>query len=591
MNTTVKLINYNELAPNNDITLSFNNSTEQYNFFNALSDFTHLPEATEFNYIRENTAINIAMSYNYALKYNYMMYSNDSGRWFYAHITQVNYVKPDVTQFVIETDVLQTYQFEYVLGECFISREHQDRWHLFNTLLHPTYNTNDEGLNYGSVYKSISETEVAPPADKILGGFTAWAEIIAKNKLSDTQIEVPAYVGGISTNLYIYYAPISLSPDGSYSDIDYTVNGELAIKSGGLNGISEDPDILSINILRFPPFDYNSTVNGTDINIQSNSTDSSLVEVDLDVGPGHVFSLVRIASSMKNIHTVGSIAKLASLLNKDLPKNIDLESKLNTNPYSYGILHMNDKQLIINNEYIEDTGLQLYYGKIYGIDSGDIFRADYLSREKSASTFINNKIPLRTDAWLQYQQRNSASLKSGLLTNVGQGIAGVGLGLGTVALSSNPVTLPFAAAIGGGALLNSGGQVARELQQRKNIKQTPDDVVKAGGNLFYNLPYNNLKHYYNNMTITEEYKQKLFNYFYYYGYKADVYKTPDTRSRYYFNHIKTLDTKIISDLPLNIIEELRVAYERGLTIYHVRDINNFNIETQKENAETALIGG
>ena len=42
--------------------------------------------------------------------------------------------------------------------------------------------------------------------------------------------------------------------------------------------------------------------------------------------------------------------------------------------------------------------------------------------------------------------------------------------------------------------------------------------------------------------------QKLYNYFYHYGYKANIFKSPNIRSRYYFNYIKTIGVNIKSNI-------------------------------------------
>lgn len=57
---------------------------------------------------------------------NYMAFRNTAygTKWFYAFINEVNYINDSCTEIVYQIDVMQTYYFDYTLGECYIEREH-----------------------------------------------------------------------------------------------------------------------------------------------------------------------------------------------------------------------------------------------------------------------------------------------------------------------------------------------------------------------------------------------------------------------------------------------------------------------------------
>lgn len=57
---------------------------------------------------------------------NYMMFKNTAfeNKWFYAFITQVEYVNNITTRITFELDVLQSWLFDFNLRECFVEREH-----------------------------------------------------------------------------------------------------------------------------------------------------------------------------------------------------------------------------------------------------------------------------------------------------------------------------------------------------------------------------------------------------------------------------------------------------------------------------------
>ena len=54
------------------------------------------------------------------------MYKNEtySNKWFYAYITNMEYVNDNMTLITIQTDVFQTWQFDILYKKMFVEREH-----------------------------------------------------------------------------------------------------------------------------------------------------------------------------------------------------------------------------------------------------------------------------------------------------------------------------------------------------------------------------------------------------------------------------------------------------------------------------------
>ena len=76
-----------------------------------------------------------------------------------------------------------------------------------------------------------------------------------------------------------------------------------------------------------------------------------------------------------------------------------------------------------------------------------------------------------------------------------------------------------------------------------------------------------------------------------YGYKCNNFKKPNTRSRYYFNYIKTIDANIKSNINRDYITELENLFNNGVTIWHYRDATTFKgmRNYDYENVEMALL--
>lgn len=63
--------------------------------------------------------------YDNLINYNYCMYqnSNYNNKWFYAFISGMEYKNDNTTFIKIETDIFQTYQFEFTFKPSFVERE------------------------------------------------------------------------------------------------------------------------------------------------------------------------------------------------------------------------------------------------------------------------------------------------------------------------------------------------------------------------------------------------------------------------------------------------------------------------------------
>lgn len=105
--------------------LTFTNASQQYTYFNSLVKHEN-PEQGTFTYQRQDGTIRYPACIDDIREFNYCMYRNDgySDKWFYAFITDMQYVSDKVTAITIKTDVWQTWQFSITFLKSFIEREH-----------------------------------------------------------------------------------------------------------------------------------------------------------------------------------------------------------------------------------------------------------------------------------------------------------------------------------------------------------------------------------------------------------------------------------------------------------------------------------
>lgn len=102
--------------------LYFKTRTAQETYF--LSTVVHT--YTGLTYQRADNIIRVESVIDDLYDCNYVMYKNSNygDRWFYAFITDMQYVNPNLTYVTIETDVIQTWLLDTTIMDSFVVREH-----------------------------------------------------------------------------------------------------------------------------------------------------------------------------------------------------------------------------------------------------------------------------------------------------------------------------------------------------------------------------------------------------------------------------------------------------------------------------------
>ena len=104
-------------------TLYFSSISAQTSYFKSRKKFD---EPANFSYQRKDKIIRYSKDYDDVVGCNYVMYKNSaySSKWYYAFITKMEYINDGLTAIHIETDVLQTWMFDYTVKKSFVEREH-----------------------------------------------------------------------------------------------------------------------------------------------------------------------------------------------------------------------------------------------------------------------------------------------------------------------------------------------------------------------------------------------------------------------------------------------------------------------------------
>ena len=104
-------------------TLYFENKNEQYSYFydKRVKTFTNV------SYQRHSkNGIRLECLADDIYNVNYLMFQNTAygNKWFYAFVNNVEYINNVTTEITYTIDIIQTWYFDYTLGNCFVEREH-----------------------------------------------------------------------------------------------------------------------------------------------------------------------------------------------------------------------------------------------------------------------------------------------------------------------------------------------------------------------------------------------------------------------------------------------------------------------------------
>lgn len=150
-NSTVKILRSISIDNSYRNTILQSDKASQYSMFNAYTKYS----LTNYSYQRVNKgAIRVDILADNLYDCNYMMFQNTAygNKWFYAFITNVNYINDNASEIEYEIDVMQTWYFDYDLGRCLVEREHTLTDNLGENLIEEDINTGESFIRVTDEY-------------------------------------------------------------------------------------------------------------------------------------------------------------------------------------------------------------------------------------------------------------------------------------------------------------------------------------------------------------------------------------------------------------------------------------------------------
>jgi hypothetical protein len=550
--TVVRLLSNVPLSLNETNQLWFDSVTAQTSYFSGkvartFNEFTY--QRKERNYIA--VPINAELLYNC----NYLMFqnSNYANKWFYAYITDIQYVNPNTAWVFYQIDPFQTWLGQIQFKQSFVEREHTTRYK--NGV--PVINTIDEGLNYGTEYQIVSDT-----AYKNYGN-TVFILVTAKDYLhklpSGLNRPFPRNIGNVPQSFFNYIFPISLT---GYRAWNYKGNALLSWGEFYAKIITESSyigKVVNLTLLDYVPL--NVQVDNADANI-TNMDNVELYNARDDLGL--VGSILYVTDGAFSESTIDCGNKYTNFPNY-------AESKLLMYPYSYTkVTDMRGNEFDIKNEYINGQNLKF---SVRGSIAPQVKTAyevvNYKKKTNLLGGIINNNVSsmaIIDDYTAAYLQGNQNTLISGAAVNAVSAIAGT---VGNLAAGN------LAGVVGSGV----GGinEIIQLNAKMKDIDNRPPNLRNQGNN--YNFDFANgytgvrvIKY-----TVTDEYQKTLTDYFKMFGYKINRVKLPNLHTRQSWNYVKTVDCTIVGNMPQDDLNSIKQMFNKGITLWHNTNVGNYGL--------------
>lgn len=523
-----------EISDNNQIT--FANATAQYNYFQSLPKLY----LENYTYQRRDGVLRVGELIDDIQEYNYVMYrnTNHSNKWFYAYITDMEYLNDNVTAVSIRTDVFQTWQFDLIYKKTFVEREHvNDDTFGIHTI--------PENLEVGEYVKN---TIVATPNP--LQSANCWICIGVSEIVGSLSKQPASYIHGIPNGLYYIFT----DQPNRIQDIAYIY--DLYGKAECITTIFVFPELFLTD------------------NHSNNMYESATWS--WDDGQGHsgtIFDNIYVPKSSNEPRSLGTfVTTLPTKIGQTYtPKN----NKLKCYPYCYFTISNNAGSSVVYH-YEDFSGSPAFAmdGCLTVGGSIKIYPTNYknftLSGDNTYDYGINaGKYPTlswRSDSYTNWLTQNAVNTGISVASDYGQlllGLAGAGLTASTGGIAGAFGTLSMAQS--GANFLSQIAQTCGKIHQASFIPDQVKGNINAGD---INYAKNNNCFTVMEMSIKPEYAKICDDFFSMFGYKVNELKFPNVTGRRNWNYVKTVGCYIAGDIPQEDMDEIKTLFDKGITFWH-----------------------
>lgn len=523
---------------------------------------------------------------------NYMAFQNTAygNKWFYAFITEVEYVNNVTSEITYEIDVMQTYRFDIIIGECFVEREHvTDDTVGANTIAEPIDCPECEVIQTKELYFNrwrIAINFVPSTLNLIAMAIFNWCQRIASHIDTEIASATNTFQEGLlkfvkSLNGILSSTAFSLFPNNrgelrehQYTGmIPYLTNDYIQEGVGGnvstiIGDINDKIDAMNATggsvccVYQVPE----ELITGFD--------NSAVFQIE-DTWFSPINKFFYINSVTPAYYT---------------PKN----NKLFTSPYTY--MKVENKQggeMNLAYEKIQDRHFK-FWGSWQNGDVSVFMANDKYgtqgtvlgeSRDLCRLQITNFPICNYNTNGLISKLANIASLMTKSLTNH--------LSQGMVAQGGQQTTREFGESYTqyqrrkaeirqeetSNELRSQASNYIQELGQiSNNIIGNVGHINSTPSSSGCDIANDNFGYAIHTMAITGEYAKIIDNFFEHFGYAVKLNKIPNVNTRPHWNYVKTSDCYITGNCPANDLAKIISIFNHGVTFWKVpAEVGNYSL--------------
>ena len=569
------------IAPNSEIYLyeniEFDNSYKDTMWFDSEADqiayFTTTKQYkygfTSQQYTRASKGkIRVHKKADYLYDINYMKFrntrvTNGRDKWFYAFITEIEYINEEVSELTFEIDVMQTYLFDVTIENSFVIRQHSVTDGMFEYTMLEDLNCGDDylvvngadisagenGNASNSVYKKVPDKMLVMHS-KVIGPGLLW---------DDTYTPAASIINNLPCLLAIK----------TYTMDQNGMNQYMSFIQGSSVGPNIDPNDL-ITAFCFP----------------SELEDLIPAGAKANTGPSTQLSLT---SSTPNKYTPANPPAMPLNFNGYVPHNY----KMYCYPYNFMLLSncQGDTKEYKYELFMTNNGMPTMIFAIRGVVLPEPlyqciplnYRGLTLDYDSSVQLSNYPTIPLTRDGFTSWWNQN----RQGLALNL------IGETVGKYALAS--ALLPEMSSnvnmlLGSHALT----AITRSLGKYANATATPNRVAGnyAGSGIMAGT--NRYQFVFQQLQVKPEYAKAIDTYFDMFGYKMNRVMAVNRSARPLWNYTKTAGCSVHNrhlDTPNDgadstVLKTIENIYDNGITFW--KNVAGLNVGDYSRAAENSL---
>lgn len=556
-NSEVYILKNVPLEPSFDHTIWFDSPEQQATAFTTYALAFYFNKVSYQRYPRPYITLDKTADDLYDC--NYMMFRNTAygTKWFYAFITQIEYISNTTSRIYYTIDPMQTYLFDVNVGECWVEREHAMTDAIGDNLIPESFELGEY------VYDSDYFPNLFLKANYVICILATWKAVYEDNKWIIKDASTGG-VGGVDSGIYtgltknLFEYDLS-NPKACVQDANAVI--EAATKANKADGI--------VSITMYPKFFMNWSITG-------------------DLATGLV------------PHTVDSIPAFTGTFDGYKPKNNKLYTapfcgvyvdNLQGNAANYAYEYFKDRKPVFN---------------IVGVVNGNLECASIPANYKGLPTNFQESLIMggfpqcawNVDTFKAWIAQNKYAIAAGVANTAISTAARVGAAVATGGLSeiaaapaaagTNVVSFPNAyqpptgGGSGGGitgAAINGSSNILNDtinlVAQVKTASTQPNHARgQQSSSVFCAMGYQGF--HYMPYRIQGQFAKIVDDFFSMYGYKTNRLKVPNRNGRKAWNYVKTCGCNLTGSAPADVTASLVNIYDKGITFWRCIDLSAGN---------------